>query len=628
MKKTKTYIKEKERAIKYHANEEFLIYMDMDIWKCSDYPPLRMFIIPKNNKAYTKKEIDEKKYYIESFIENYKTIHHYKKIFLNYFLSFNYKMEDIRFMKRVAAACNQASCEQEALFFLKAILYGATQEHENFLWLCCQEDYEDEDVSYLIDVLLMILKEKQEITDSAGKIFKTYYHKLKNKAKFWVKNVKDLFRYNFPLEEIEKIEEFAEANQIKAHAVEIYKYQHNPIYKLGQKYHEKKFFEEDYHTYFDNIPEVGADINVILKKPAKRMEIYNRDYFLVIIISTFTGWKRRAACSEPQEIYIKHLRKYIIYDVDNIYFATKKFFPATLKQINTLFNNDFMNTSFLKELKNILLKHYHYPILKDVLREKTCLLPLSLSTVKNCYNMNQLFQKNYKNTKDLCFQPQKRGFNISYLILKSLPFIKKEDRPKIMQMKEKDININDYLFLKSSNLGKKFITDYFIKKFNKNLSHEEEIIIMDYINMVHDDHKKVNLKIQSFRRLKEEHDKQQLEQSIKRLSKNVKVKIPKNSQFNELSKLLPTHEFEWIKTPTRLIKEAVEMHHCVWSYDNFITKDICAIYSFIFPKENKRYTVEFRKNKNKNTYYINQLQSANNQGHSEAAYQYVSHYIQ
>lgn len=54
-------------------------------------------------------------------------------------------------------------------------------------------------------------------------------------------------------------------------------------------------------------------------------------------------------------------------------------------------------------------------------------------------------------------------------------------------------------------------------------------------------------------------------------------------------------------------------HHCVWSYANKITKDKCAIYSYIdregkFNKEgvSKRYTIEF--NYENGRYIVNQVQ--------------------
>lgn len=45
------------------------------------------------------------------------------------------------------------------------------------------------------------------------------------------------------------------------------------------------------------------------------------------------------------------------------------------------------------------------------------------------------------------------------------------------------------------------------------------------------------------------------------------------------------------------------MHHCVASYAPLINSDTCAIYSLVY--EEKRYTIEFRLNKNR--YWVRQL---------------------
>ena len=80
-----------------------------------------------------------------------------------------------------------------------------------------------------------------------------------------------------------------------------------------------------------------------------------------------------------------------------------------------------------------------------------------------------------------------------------------------------------------------------------------------------------------------------------------------------MRKILP-EEFEWIKTRKRLISEAVMQHHCVWSYAPDITADKSAIYSYVdrsgmMDKDgiSKRYTIEFKINKN-GKYYVTQTQ--------------------
>ena len=67
------------------------------------------------------------------------------------------------------------------------------------------------------------------------------------------------------------------------------------------------------------------------------------------------------------------------------------------------------------------------------------------------------------------------------------------------------------------------------------------------------------------------------------------------------------------------------MHHCVATYANLVNKDDCAIYGFIRKNNNRRYTIEFRKNRN--GYYIEQMQSMCNREYAKEDYIYVQSLI-
>lgn len=68
------------------------------------------------------------------------------------------------------------------------------------------------------------------------------------------------------------------------------------------------------------------------------------------------------------------------------------------------------------------------------------------------------------------------------------------------------------------------------------------------------------------------------------------------------------------------------MHHCVASYANKVNKDLCAIYSFVYPGTEKRYTVEFVQRKD-GTYYMNQIQSMCDRGAPDEVKQYVVNFM-
>ena len=145
---------------------------------------------------------------------------------------------------------------------------------------------------------------------------------------------------------------------------------------------------------------------------------------------------------------------------------------------------------------------------------------------------------------------------------------------------------------------------------------QAKIVINDYVRMSRILHKKVNLKFTSAKKIKETHDDLMVRVKNKHTPK---ITIPKNSKFKELRKILPK-EFEWITTKQRIIKEGIDMHHCVATYADSVNKDQCAIYSFLYFDQN-RYTIEFRKRKGE--YYIEQIQSRCDRGCPKDVWDYV-----
>ena len=133
---------------------------------------------------------------------------------------------------------------------------------------------------------------------------------------------------------------------------------------------------------------------------------------------------------------------------------------------------------------------------------------------------------------------------------------------------------------------------------------------------------KISLTIQSIRRIKEEHDRLAIEIREKNIPE---VTIPDDSKFLPLRKKLPK-DMKWIRTKRRLVEEAVQQGNCVASYVREINADQCAIYSFTYEPEQQRYTVEFGFHPN-NGYFIRQIESAYNQGHSKEAKEYVESFL-
>lgn len=162
---------------------------------------------------------------------------------------------------------------------------------------------------------------------------------------------------------------------------------------------------------------------------------------------------------------------------------------------------------------------------------------------------------------------------------------------------------------------KKFLSEIIQKRVNGNI----DITIQDYVDMSEMLHRKISIMFTSERKVNDAHDDLAKELTAKNTPR---VKVPKNSKFNRLAKLLPDN-MEWIKSKKRLVQEGSEMHNCVASYANEINKDLCAIYSFMY--NNKRYTIEFVTYKNR--YSIKQLYGVCNSEPEEGVEDYVKGFL-
>lgn len=162
---------------------------------------------------------------------------------------------------------------------------------------------------------------------------------------------------------------------------------------------------------------------------------------------------------------------------------------------------------------------------------------------------------------------------------------------------------------------KKFLSEIIQKRVNGNI----DITIQDYVDMSEKLHRKISIMFTSKKKVTKAHDDLARELTAKNIPR---IKVPKNSKFNRLAKLLPD-SMEWIKSKQRLVEEGSEMHNRVASYAHKINDDNCAIYSFVYNK--KRYTVEFTVNGNR--YFIRQLYGVCNSEPEEGVKDYVKGFL-
>ena len=351
----------------------------------------------------------------------------------------------------------------------------------------------------------------------------------------------------------------------------------------------------------------------------------------------------------------------VIFPNGDIYKKTKneKLVPISFKELYALrnLNND------TKKLVDCIISEVSKmtPIFKDISRdfEITNLFPIKFNDLYKYHTKNELMKEMYGLAKDLPINYNKININLSYLIVKSYNYVNDRSKKILIQLKDKDNSIlklvnrcitkswqrltykrKVFFFLQSiiiytinektdwGKTRKKYIEenlnfiaenilDAEFYEFADNCADDMLIQVGDYVNMCIYNNKrvkpKVDLSISNVHTLIEKHNDVSW---LSRKSGTKPVKVPKDSVFNDLRKILPK-EFEWIKNRKRLILETELQHHCVWSYADKISSDMCAIYSYVDKDGSKslcndgkpkRYTIEFNFNKQDGTYYVVQVQ--------------------
>jgi len=147
--------------------------------------------------------------------------------------------------------------------------------------------------------------------------------------------------------------------------------------------------------------------------------------------------------------------------------------------------------------------------------------------------------------------------------------------------------------------------DYSKKQFiNSDSSNYQWSIIADYLSMCSTQNLKLNLKIKSYNRLVQEHDRISFSISAANIPEiKPHRKYPQiNSEGN--------FEIEKIIDKKRLLVESEIQKHCVKTYSHSINSGRCCIYSFLDKRDKKRYTLEIQKKYNESkelVFFLNQI---------------------
>lgn len=245
------------------------------------------------------------------------------------------------------------------------------------------------------------------------------------------------------------------------------------------------------------------------------------------------------------------------------------------------------------------------------------------------HTLNEVMNAHYKNAGFIDWS--RCDLRLGYLIMQALPLVNEKSRNfllanKYMSFEEfmKTYCVHAERIYVDPEIKRAESRRYVVKRFlseiiQKRIGTDRDAVIYDYVYMSEMLHRKISIMFTSEKKVNDAHDDLAKELTAKNTPR---VKVPKNSKFNRLAKLLPD-DMEWIKSKKRLVQEGNEMHNCVASYANEINKDSCAIYSFVY--NNKRYTIEFIVYKNR--YSIKQLYGACNSEPEAGVEDYVKGFL-
>lgn len=340
--------------------------------------------------------------------------------------------------------------------------------------------------------------------------------------------------------------------------------------------------------------------------------------------------------------------------------SSAHFVPAA---INNIYKKQSDN-EFLMNMLHDFAADLDFKFLKDVLSDfdstKHKLATITFNDAMSYHNRREFVNDKYPNISPLQIDFNKVNLNLAYVLYKTIRYVDESQYGYLSQIRNLDF-IPDNEQITSKTVATAFLKDYYLKYKNYLNKITDKDIIWDdyneddYICSVEYDEKwkpwqyafvicvrdymsaavslghKVMLN-HSIKRIIEDHDalvdNMNLKDYLKRM-RGKKLKVPKNSQFNNLRKILPA-DFEWIKTKTRLANESAMQHHCVWSYSDYISSDSSAIYSYVdsdckFGPHPFRYTIEFKVSRD--GYYIAQMQRFRNRGGSAELKAYLDDLI-
>lgn len=316
----------------------------------------------------------------------------------------------------------------------------------------------------------------------------------------------------------------------------------------------------------------------------------------------------------------------VVFFSGDIYVSkNNRIFPLSLKEVGRIYEKygelghricDFLFTYTKEKLNASVMADLYRTLQADGFLN----IPITLNDCRNIHNCNQLLKYRWKNSSVINWN--KADINVAYAIMKSLPVIRDIDQRQLLQHTKDEKLLSaakNFLYARQNPNVMDFLMEYitgYTNMLNEVSIYLLEDTFIDYCNLCKELHEKVSIGFKTYKKLVEAHDKA----DKRELNRLHRVSVPKDSQFNELRKLLPKN-FEWIKGGKRLQQEGITMSHCVNSYYSHINSDVIAIYHLTMP-DGYEATIEFKRMKN-GKYLIIQMYGYHNEECPQEVWDYV-----
>ena len=420
------------------------------------------------------------------------------------------------------------------------------------------------------------------------------------------------------------------------------------------EYHDSKVIEKwkspDNISVFKNAVK-RTKSNAYVVEPLYRVVVSQNDSFINIKSSVYTEVKLSYQ-DDSQSVF--NMGSKILYSADYFITPDVRFFEKRKGKSYPLSINSVLfmmkeNPVFKKLVQHLVKILYDYNVfVLDVQRDYRevfdWLIPMHVNDIFLYHSKKELLLSKYKTAQTLKVKWNNLNFNISYMIIKSYPYVTEKSRNILIQIRNPLIirNMKEIHNRKLKDKIVNFLSGIIIYRISENGTQDDyedigtgvlpeeqgenmRLAAEDYVNMCMQRKMKVRLDIKTEKHLNKLHN------AVNRADYDKvtgKVEVPKESRFNKLRAILP-EDFEWIKTRKRLIMETKIQHHCVWNYANNITNDKCAIYSYVdydgkFANDGspKRYTIEFCMDE-KGIYYVSQTQGRFDSVNSSKIREYI-----